>query len=242
MRMKSTLLSTAAGAMAALVLVATPALSQSSDGSAYSDSSGSYRPGDSGPQYSTPAEHARTEQLNSSARDGLYTSPAVLNGEEDGGLSRARATTDERSEAYQQNLRNYHRQLHDYHEQRIDYREAIQRYDRGEWRFDNYPENIRYDYDDDGIRPVSFMTNAGPRLYLASVRGPDGWVGKVRGVRLTSDGRPVSVEVALDRRFAVWVSPQHLRFDPRSRVVFTDLSQNDLWEMPGVYVNTVAYR
>ena len=37
--------------------------------------------GKSGPQASTSAEHARTEELNHQMSNGLYVSPALLNGQ-----------------------------------------------------------------------------------------------------------------------------------------------------------------
>ena len=63
--------------------------------------------GKSGPQTSTPAEHARTEELNRQMSNGLYASPALLNGQQPGGLNRAERESRKRAAAYRKSVEAY---------------------------------------------------------------------------------------------------------------------------------------
>ena len=250
--LRSRFLGSAAGAMIAFAFVVSPALSQSTtdnnrsrDNGYADDASAGTAPADgqsdSGPQDSTPAERARTEELNRTHRDGMNSSPAVLNGQQPGGLERAEDTDQKRSDAYRDRLSRYNNQMDRYHEQRSDYERNMARYNQREWRFHNYPSDISSGYEADGLRSVALMSDAG-RLVGLPVQGPNGWVGRIRAVHLGMSGRPGRVEIALNRRFAVWIQADRLRFDRDNRVVFTDLSQQDVWGMPGTSVQTVDYR
>lgn len=77
------------------------------------------------PQYSSPAELARTRALNSDATDGTCAAPAMLNGQ----MSPAAAAGQpDRCERYQARLQRYEENRHDY-EMRMDaYRRATLRY------------------------------------------------------------------------------------------------------------------
>jgi hypothetical protein len=82
---------------------------------------------------------------------------------------------------------------------------------------------------------------AEPSQQLADVpiEGPNGvWVGRIRNVETGPDGRPARIEVALNHRVSVWVSPRSIRFDPRARVGFTNMTREDLWQMPGATVES----
>jgi hypothetical protein len=46
------------------------------------------------------------------------------------------------------------------------------------------------------------------------------------------------VEVALNRRVSVWVDERDLRFDAQNHVLFTNLSRDELWQMPGATVES----
>jgi hypothetical protein len=225
----------------ALALLSPPAFAQTDDHGAYESDSGSYRADHPPTDESTPAEHATTEQLNAQAAEGATAPPAVLNGEAPGGLQRADAETDQNTGRYEQQLDNYHRQLDRYHAQQLDYRAAMARYDRSKWEWDNYPTDVDYYYGD-RLQDVAFMADAPSRLYLAPVDGPHGWVGKVVAVKSGYGRTPEQVEIAFDRGFATWVSGTHLRFDPRTGVVMTDLTRDELWNMPGVYLQAADYR
>jgi hypothetical protein len=84
------------------------------------------------------------------------------------------------------------------------------------------------------VRPLYLIADPTHQLWNAPVEGPSGrFVGKIRNVETGPDGRPARVEVALNRMVSVWVRPGDLRFDPENHVVFTDLTRDDLWNMPG---------
>ncbi len=324
---------------AASVLAATAALAQS-------DQNAAARYG-SGPQESTPAERAQTEQLNEQAVNGTTQSPAVLNGEaqnQQGNPRFAQESTgaqsfvygstqgseygqapgqnsygqDGRADGppqelnrqdsprfaqgyaapqssgygstqggdygppaavqngygqggsaygpppdrdqgyrspgpqsasdaqYQDQLRQYQAQMERYRDEHENYRAArgaylqnLRDYDLAQYAWD-YPAPVAYHYGPGyGLQPLYLLAEPSEQLARAPVEGPGGtWVGRVRNVEIAPDGRPWRVEVALNRRVSVWVNPGDFRFDPEERVLYTDLSRDRLWEMPGATVES----
>jgi hypothetical protein len=172
---------------------------------------------DTGPQYSTPAEHAQTEQLNGQA---AQTGAAVD------------AQNSAQQTQYQQQQDQYqHDQAH-YQHQKAQYEHDIHRYDEARFYFNDYPHAYPYRYAD--LRPLYAVSITSERLADAPIEGPDGqFLGHVRNVETAPDGRLTRVEVALNRRVSVWVAADNLRFDVQERVLFTDLTRADLWNMPG---------
>ena len=169
-------------------------------------------PNDTGPQYSTPAEHAQTEQLNSQA---------VQNG----------ASVDAQNAAQQQ---QYQDQQDQYQHQRAQYERDIHRYDEARYYFTDYPHPYPYRYEGEHLRRLYLIADPSRQLANAPIEGPDGqWVGRVRNVDIGPDGRPARIEVALNRRVSVWVQPGDMRFDADDHVLFTNLTRADLWNMPG---------
>jgi hypothetical protein len=176
-------------------------------------------PNDTGPQYSTPAEHAQTEQLNGQA---AQTGAAVD------------AQNSAQQTQYQQQQEQYQRNQDHYQHQRAQYEHDIHHYDEARFYFTDYPHPFPYRYEGANLRRLYLIAEPSQQLANAPVEGPDGqWVGRVRNVETGVDGRPSRVEVALNRRVSVWVQPGDLRFDAEDHVVFTDLSRADLWDMPG---------
>ena len=84
--------------------------------------------GKSGSQTSTPAEHARTEELNRQMSNGLYASPALLNGQQPGGLKRAEAESRKRAAAYRKSVDAYKKATKRYKAEMQRHREAEKRY------------------------------------------------------------------------------------------------------------------
>jgi len=169
-------------------------------------------PNDTGPQYSTPAEHAQTEQLNSQAGQNA-------------------ATVDQQNGA---NQAQYQQQQDQYQQQKAQYERDIHHYDEARYYFTDYPHPYPYRYEGANLRKLYLIADPTHQLANAAVEGPDGqYVGRVRNVETAVDGRPLRVEVALNRRVSVWVIPDDLRFDAEDHVVFTHLSRADLWNMPG---------
>jgi hypothetical protein len=77
------------------------------------------------------------------------------------------------------------------------------------------------------------------QLSYVPVEGPDGrWVGRIRSIQMTPEGQPARLEIALNRRVSVFVNATDLVYDPNNRVIFTDLTRAQLWEMPGETIET----
>jgi len=211
-----------------------------------------------GPQYSTPEEHQQTEQLNAQYQNGTTKpeAPAVLNGNGDA-TSTDMTNTSSDQDQYQDRNRQYQQQQQDYQNQRSRYEQQrrhyqvqrdlylrdISRYNVVMYDYDDYPRAISYRYDnDDRLVRLYLIAEPSHQLARAPVEDPSGrWVGHVRNVETAPDGRPARLEIALNRRVSVWVSPGHFRFDPDDHVLFTDLTRADLWNMPGATYESGDY-
>lgn len=206
----------------------------------------------SGPQYSTPAEKAATAQLNRQSMDGTYASPDVLNGETSSRVPWTTKTavadaTVEQQQAqmaaeYEAEQRRYEANRAAWRAEHQAYIENLRRYDRGDYDYRDYPHR-RHAYHFDETRGQRLYLIADPTAQLSQkpIEDPSGaWVGKVRNVVTAVDGRPARIEVALNRRVSVWVSPSHFLYDPVDGIVYTDLSRADLWQRPGARVEGAA--
>ena len=236
------------------------------------------------PQYSTPAEHAQTQQLNEQNLNGTSELPAALNGETQpqyypqnypntsgptyGTYSQAPAGTysgypdndegqygqgqyqsapqpDPQQQQYNQQMQQYQDQQQDYQNQRQNYNAQRDRYehnirwyDQARWAYD-YPRPVVYEYDQPRLMRLDMIAEPSQQLADVPIEGPSGvWVGRIRNVETGPDGRPARIEVALNHRVSVWVSPRSLRFDPHTRVAFTNMTREDLWQMPGATVES----
>src|SRR5690242_1924285 len=181
------------------------------------------------PQYSTPAEKAQTQQLNEQAQDGTTASPAALNGNAEG-ATMDQARRDQQQARYEAQQAQYQADMERYRAQHRAYERNIHRYDEARFYFTDYPHRIAYHYDD--LRPLDMLAEPSQQLANAPIEDRDGvWVGSIRSIVTGVDGRPIRVEVALNHRVTVWISPGALRFDPAERIAFTDLTRADLWNM-----------
>ncbi|HWE06378.1 MAG TPA: hypothetical protein VG274_06700 [Rhizomicrobium sp.] len=253
MRSRSIILSGAA----TLVLATGGALAQSG----YGD--GRYG---NGPAESTPAEMQQTGQLNQQSVNGTTQSPAVLNGEQapqNGPVNDEGAAPDTQSQPmtqtqyaqpqsqgeYNAQQQQYQDQMQQYRDQRQRYRDDRDRYARNlrDWDLAQYawyyPRPYVYRYGDEyGLQPLYLIAEPSHQLAQLPVEGPGGrWVGRVRNVDIAPDGRPARIEIALNRRVSVWVRPGDLRFDPEYRMLYTDLTREDLWNMPGATIASGPY-
>ena len=217
-----------AGCALAALLAASPAFAQDSD------SAGPYG---NGPQYSTPAEQAQTQDLNRQSTNGTDVSPAALNGEAPSGTPSAQSQQyDQERAQYDQSQERYQDQRDRYRAERAQYNRDIRRYDLARYDY-SYPRPYAYEFDAGSLRPLNRIAEPSQQLYEVPIEGPSGrFVGRVRNVQIGTGGWPLRLEVALNRRVSVWVSPGHFRYDPYNRVLFTDLSRDELWEMPDARV------
>ena len=238
MKTRSLILGSTGVSLAAALMVASSALAQG-----YSANS----------QESTPAERAQTQQLNMQAAEGTTQSPAELNGE--AATSRQMAQTDqdqyqdqqqqydEQQQQYQDRQQRYEDQRAQYRAQRQQYVRDLRRYDLVTYEWTDYPRVYVYRYDGPQLRRLYLLADPTHQLANVPIEGPSGrFIGKVRNVSTDVDGRPHRIEVALNRVVSVSVSPNHFRFDPDARILFTDLTRDDLWDMPGGTVESGFYR
>jgi hypothetical protein len=144
----------------------------------------------------------------------------------------------DQQQQYQQQMQRYGDQQRRYQNERQRYAQDIRDYDLAQYAW-SYPAPVEYRYDEGGLQPLYLIAEPSEQLAQIPIAGPGGqWVGRVRNVETGPDGRPLRVEVALNRRVSVWVRPGDLRFDPEDRVLYTDLGRDQLWEMPGATIES----
>lgn len=204
------------------------------------------------PQVSTPAEKAQTQQLNSQAADGTTATPAQLNGNQGDGSaamnqaqsgSAAQAQYDQQQQQYNNQQQQYQADKARYHEDRAHYDRELRRYDVREYAWE-YPHRVyAYHYGDTpDLQRLYLIAQPQVQLHDISIEGPNGeWVGRVRNVQTGEDQRPFRIEVALNRRVSVWVPAGDFRLDADDHILFTDLTREQLWYMPGATVESNAY-
>lgn len=233
MNLKSLVLGSAATLSLAGVLFAAPVAAQ------YSGNP---------PQVSTPAEKAQTQQLNQAGASGTEQSPAALNGQAPPTDKADVATSDQaqyddQQQQYQQQQQQYQDQKAQYRAEHHRYMHDIRRYDLARWEYSDYPHVYVYRYGDAKLQRVYLVADPTHQLAQLPIEGPSGrFVGKVRNIETGPGGEPARIEVALNRVVSVWVSPGHFRYDPYEHVLFTDLTRDDLWGMPGATVESDVYR
>jgi hypothetical protein len=167
--------------------------------------------------------------------------PAYAQGEQD----QSAAPPDAQQQQYNQQMQQYQDQQQDYQNQRQNYdvqrdryEHNIRWYDQSRWAY-AYPSPVVYEYDQPRLMRLDMIAEPSQQLADVPIEGPNGvWVGRIRNVETGPDGRPARIEVALNHRVSVWVSPRRLRFDPNMRVAFTNMTRQDLWLMPGATVES----
>lgn len=146
---------------------------------------------------------------------------------------------DQQRAQYEQSQDRYQEQQDRYQAQRNRYIHDLRRYDLARYEWTDWPRVYVYEYRSPRVRPLYLIADPTHQLWNAPVEGPSGrFVGKIRNVETGPDGRPMRVEVALNRMVSVWVRPGDLRFDPSEHVVFTDMTRDDLWNMPGATIES----
>lgn len=179
-----------------------------------------------GPQESTPGEMQQTDQLNQQQMNGAASDNAAQ--------AQSQQQYQDQQQQYNGQMQNYQAQQDRYRYDRARYNARLAAYDLAQYEW-SYPAPLAYHYGEGyGLRPLYLIAEPSQQLWRAPIEGPDGrWVGRVRNVEIGPDGRPSRVEVALNRRVSVWVRPGDLRYDPYARILYTDLTREDLWNMPG---------
>lgn len=185
----------------------------------------------SGPPASTPAEMQQTDQLNQQSANGAQSDNDVQ--------AQAQAQYQDQQQQYNDQQQRYQAQQERYRYDRERYNANVAAYDLAQYEW-SYPHPFTYHYGEGyGLQRLYLLAEPSQQLWQAPVEGPDGrWVGRVRNVDIASDGRPLRVEIALNRRVSVWVQPGDLRFDPHEHILYTDMGRDQLWSMPGAAVES----
>ena len=195
-----------------------------------------------------PQEPVQSQDYNAnpSGSFGGYSqtgpAPAYEQGEQD---QNAAPPPDDQQQQYNQQMQQYQQQQQDYQNQRQNYdvqrdryEHNIRWYDQARWAY-VYPSPVVYEYDAPRLMRLDMIAEPSQQLADVPIEGPNGeWVGRIRNIETGPDGRPARIEVALNHRVSVWVSPRRLRFDPNERVAFTNMTRQDLWQMPGATVES----
>ena len=219
----------------ALASVATLALCASADiASAQNDPT----------QYSTPAEQQQTQQLNSQATNGTTTAtPEQLNGRPEAADSEGPPPPNAEQQEYERQLRINRAQQSQYEEESAQYHAQYGDApvsDSGPppapppgYEPTAYPPAPPYSYSDN-LWTLGRIADPTHQLAQLPIEGPDGrWIGKVRNVDVDSGGFARRLEVAVDPQHSVWVAPSHFRYDADNKLLFSDLSYDQLWQHPG---------
>jgi hypothetical protein len=146
----------------------------------------------------------------------------------------------DQQQQYQQQQQQYQDKQQQYDEQKHVYDRNVRQYDQERWNYVDYPHAYAYRYEDSPqMMRLYLVAEPAQQMANAPVEGPSGmWVGKIRNIETGVDGRPARVEISLNRRVSVWVHPGDLRFDPDDHIVFTDLTRDQLWDMPGATIES----
>jgi hypothetical protein len=205
--------------VAAAAIGATAALAQSNYDNRYGN----------GPPESTPAEMQQTDQLNQQSTNGAVSDQSTQ--------SQNQTQYQDQQQQYNDQMHHYQGQQQRYQYDRERYNQRLAAYDLAQYEW-GYPEPFVYHYGSGyGLQPLYLLAEPSQQLWQVPVEGPSGrWVGRVRNVEIGPDGRPSRVEIALNRRVSVWVHPGDLRFDPNDRILYTELTRENLWDMPGATI------
>jgi type II secretory pathway pseudopilin PulG len=236
----------------AVILSGAAVLALSLGGSCLAQESGydQYSRYGNGPPESTPSEMQQTQELNQQSSQGNapYSSRTGYGGPPGGDENAPMG--DEApygpQDQYQDQQQQYQGQMQQYRDQQQRYRYDRQRYAQDIRDYDvaqyawSYPAPFVYRYGEGfGLQPLYLTAEPSQQLWQVPVEGPGGrWVGRVRNVETGPDGRPRRVEIALNRRVSVWVQPGDMRFDPSEGILYTDLTRDQLWTMPGATVES----
>jgi hypothetical protein len=192
--------------------------------------------GETQPQYN-PQAYPNTSSPTYGTYSGYSESPQQY-AQDQNAPPAAQQQYDQQMQQYQQQQQDYQNQRQNYDVQRNRYDHNIRWYDQTRWAYD-YPSPIVYEYDQPRLMRLDMVAEPSQQLASVPIEGPNGvWVGRIRNVETGPDGRPARIEVALNHRVSVWVNPRRLRFDPNARVAFTNLTREDLWQMPGATVES----
>ena len=146
----------------------------------------------------------------------------------------------DQQQQYQSQQQQYQDQQRQYQDAQHNYHRNLREYDQARWNYVDYPHAYAYEYDDSPhLQRLYLIAEPSQQLFNAPVEGPNGdWVGHVRNIETGEDGRPRRIEIALNRRVSVWASPGDFRYDPVDHVLFTHMTRDQFWDLPGATVES----
>lgn len=189
--------------------------------------------GPNGPQESTPAEKAQTEQLNTQQQNGSYVDPAVANGAATSaqpvpaeGVAAAAGQTSSTDAQYQA-------QQQDYRDQRSQYAMDVDAYEHQraayEWQR-RHPETW-WHYRYSRARYIDTYVLDRPMLIDLAVTDRSGYLlGHVEEVTRSPSGHILRLRIRLAPARVAWIEGSALRYFPDDRLLMVDLSPREIWQ------------
>jgi len=189
--------------------------------------------GPNGPQESTPAEKAQTDQLNSSQQNGSYVDPAVANGASTAahpvpaeGVAAAVGQTSSTDAQYQAQKQQYQDQKSQYAMDMNTYEHQQAAY---EWQR-RHPETwwrTRYGR----ARYIETYVIDRPAVLSLAVTDRSGYLlGHVEEVDRSPSGHIMRLRIRLAPARVAWIEGSALRYDPDDRLLMVDLSPREIWQ------------
>ncbi len=196
--------------------------------------------GPNGPQESTPAEKAQTQDLNRTQQNGSYVDPAVANGQAtagqatpaDGVAAAAGNTANDdaqyqaQQQQYRENQEHYADQQDRYSQERTAYEHQRAAYD---WQRRHPATWWHYRYQNASLD--AFYTLDRPALMNVAVTDRDGFlVGHITDVVHSPSGRVARVLITLDHGRGAWIEARNLRYFADDRMIMIDLTPSQIWD------------
>ena len=166
-------------------------------------------------QSSAPAEQSQTQQLNQNITNTNAAAIAQSN--------QANADYQAQQQQYQEQLRLYRANRHNYEERSSRYYAARDRYISSYARYHRYGWPSRYEHS--LVVYTADLLDARVETYNGHL------IGRVEELAL-ANGHVDALRVTLDNgRGDIWIESADLRFNAERKVVVTDLSRHDVYEM-----------
>jgi len=192
------------------------------------------------PRQSTPAERARTQDLNRSATDGDVVRPT---GSEQQEYEAAKSRYDEAQARYARELEEYNAKIGAYQNQRQDYQEeATTNAERNDAYADERTEysnevgayaeatGARQAFDD--LWDIDRIPDPNTELFDAPVEDVNGFMtGHFRRLEVRGNGERMAV-IMLNSRRTISIRADEVRYDPDRAVVVADWTSRDLDRLP----------
>jgi hypothetical protein len=170
-------------------------------------------------QNPTPDERAQTQQLNAQAASDAQVPPQPTPADQT---------------QYQVQQDQYQAQQQQYENDQMRYQAQQDRYrdERAEFFYDrSHPYTWWRDRYERASLDLFYGVPRDELIDLRVVRDDGFTIGRIRGYERASDGRVAAVKIVFRNGGVAWIKARDLRYDPDSRIVFTDLTVPELREI-----------